>query len=156
MDSRLRLLCLVAKHSRIKGEILELCNKSINYRNLDTMEVARVRTLITKWANDVDSVLEDDSSPVSPLHELILAVLKDESVIALNRPLLTGEKTSESYSSALQACIASSRSIIKILARHGGEIPLAWPSFTWATWMSGFIVLYTATEGELPMKVAIS
>lgn len=159
MDPRLMLLCLCAKHSTIKGRVLELCNKSINHRNLDMAEVSRVRTMIAKWANDVDSTLDHGvGSPASlePLQELTLNILRDESIIALNRPLLTGERTSESYESALQACIASSRSIIKALARHAGRTPLVWPSFTWAAWMSGFIVLYAVVEGELALSVALS
>lgn len=159
MDSRLNLLCLCSRHSRIKGHVLELCNKSINYRNLDTAEVGRIQTMIAKWANDVESLLDGNASsnpPIDDLHQLMLDVQKDETIIALNRPLLTGERMCESYDSALQACISSSRSIIKSLSRKAGSIPLVWPSFTWAAWMSGFIVLYAAVEGELPLTVALS
>lgn len=155
------MLCICAKHSGIKGRVLELCNKSINYRQLDMDEVHAVRTEIAKWANNVEGTLDSydpggSSLSFDALHSLILDVLKHESIIALNRPLLTGERPSESYDSALQACISSSRSIIKSLARHASSAPLAWPSFTWAAWMSGFIVLYAAVEGELPAAAAMA
>lgn len=155
MDSRLTLLCLCAKHSRIKGRVLELCNKSINHRHLDMGEVAQTRTMIAKWANEVEDSLES-GTPCGDLHQLTLSVLKDESTIALNRPLLTGDERDQGYESALQACIASSRSIIKSIAHHAGHTPLIWPSFTWAAWMGGFVVLYATTKGELPPIAASS
>lgn len=105
------------------------------------------------------SVIEDESSnrsALNPLHRLLLDVMKDESIIALNRPLLTEPKGSDGYESALQACLSSSRSIIKALASHVEGTPLIWPSFTWAAWMSGFIILYATVEGHIPTNVGLS
>lgn len=159
MDPRLSLLCLCSKHSKIKGRVLELCNKSINHRHLDLDEVARTRTMIAKWANNAENVMEsrvsDDTLPTL-LHRLILEVLKNESIIALNRPLLTDPSKSEEYESALQACVASARSIILALSRNLGATPLVWPSFTWAAWMSGFIVVFATVKGEMPPTVGLA
>lgn len=158
MDPRLSLLCLISKHGIIKGRVLELCNKSINHRHLDIDEVGRIRTMIAKWANDADNILDEglrDASTASPLQKVILQVLKNETLIALNRPLLSGG-AGEDYYSALQACLAASRSIIKSLARDGENRSLIWPSFTWGAWMSGFITLYATVEGDMPASAGHS
>ena len=157
MDPRLSLLCLISKHSIIKGRVLELCNKSINHRSFEMDEVGRARTMIAKWANDVDNALDQggrDGSTVTPFQSLVLEVLKNETVIALNRPFLSGGP-SEEYDSALQACLAASRSIIKSLVRDAEYASLMWPSLTWAAWMSGFITLYATVEGEMPLPTGL-
>ena len=153
---------LVSKHSRIKGSVIELCNKSINHRQVDTEIAERIGTKIVKWANELESVLESNarvSSCLNESSELILNILKDESVISLNRPRLTAPRDSGTYGSALQTCIASSRSIIKTLAgavERSETAQLTWPTFTWTTWMGALIILYATTEGELQPSVALS
>ena len=153
---------LVSKHSRIKGSVIELCNKSINHRQVDTEIAERISTKIVKWTNEVDSVLESSAGGRPRLDEssrLVLGILEDETVISLNRPRLTTPRDSAIYGSALQTCIASSRSIIKTLAsaiERSEATQLIWPSFTWATWMSALIILYATTEGELQPGVALA
>lgn len=122
---------------------------------------------MAKWANEVDHALElnsDDAVTMNQFHEATLSVLHQESIIVLNRPLLTVSKDGSDFSAALQACISASRTIIRTLAAQiqlyestaENKTPLLWPSFTWATWMSAFIIIYAANEKEIPLAVAIS
>ncbi|OQO12327.1 hypothetical protein B0A48_02969 [Cryoendolithus antarcticus] len=96
---------------------------------------------------------------------------KHECTISLNRPLLALPKDTSDYKAALQSCISAARSIIALLyddlkgttAMHSSSNgystltthALLWPSFTWATWQSAFIILYAAVEGELPKDSAM-
>lgn len=127
----------------------------------------QVSAKVAKWANEVDGYLESwsPSHPrLSRLHQVTLQVLKDESTITLYRPLLTASKSSPDYAAALQHCVSASRSIIKTLYEHisveqsfeGAVLPLNWPSFTWAIWMSAFIIIYAGIEQEMAPAVAIS
>lgn len=131
------------------------------------MSVARIKPKVEKWFNQVEheiDMLSEESAPMSYIHEAILHVLHNESIIALNRPMLAGSKEDDDYGAALQSCISASRSTIKTLAGliqlNGFDarnaVPLIWPSFTWATWMSAFVVIYAASEREMPLAVAIS
>lgn len=162
MDARLTISNLISKHSKIKGHVLELCNKSINHRHTDSEEIARMNTKIARWTNDMESALESsatNSARAIDTHRLVLSILREETIISLNRPQLTAQRESAVYEGALQTCIASSRSIIRTLASHtkvANAAPLTWPSLTWATWMSAFIVLYAAVENELSVTVALS
>ena len=166
-DTRFVLLTLLSRHAVIKGLILELCNKSIYHRHMDTAEVADINLKVARWANETDHAFEsssDASANMNHFHQAMLNVLRQESVIALNRPILTVSKDGPDYNAALQACISASRAIIRTLSGQiqlhelegNAKTPLVWPSFTWATWMSAFIVIYAANEGEIPLPVAIS
>jgi hypothetical protein len=96
-------------------------------------------------------------------------VLRFESILALHRSLLAASKKDTAYNAALQRCITASRSIINTLHKalkgfgafdgspgvNGYEsTPLLWPSFTWAIWMSTFIIISAATEDQVPRDVA--
>lgn len=166
-DPSSALLKLLAKHAEVRGIIIELCNKSISHRQADPEYMLQVSAKVAKWANEVDSYLESQPqthSRPSRLHQVILQVLKDESTITLYRPLLTASKSSPDYAAALQHCVSASRSIIKTLYEHihvqqafeEAVLPLCWPSFTWAIWMSAFIVIYAGIEQELAPPVATS
>lgn len=156
----------LARHGEIVGLVMELRNKSISYRQADTEQATRCSTKIAKWSNDVDGFLDSEEAyALSDFHHTVLTVLKGESIIALNRPLLA-TKVKPDYDAALHACISAARSIIATLHRYLLKIsstvsegrdevtPLAWPSFTWSVWMSAFIALYAALEDEMQRSVA--
>ncbi|KAI5244853.1 hypothetical protein E4T42_06981 [Aureobasidium subglaciale] len=168
MDDRLRMLNLLTKHASIKGQIMELRNKSIHQRSASRDLATSIAANIEKWANDLQYTLEaakyNEADDFNKLHEVVLSVLQHESVISLNRPLLALEKHSPEYMAALQTCIRASRSIISRLHDYLVFIatpyssvlqpPLLWPSLTWCVWMSAFIVLHAAIEGEMPKPIA--
>lgn len=129
---------------------------------------------LTKWCNEVDEYMESNdtlTSPISSFQKTILVVLRHESTIALNRTVLATSKKDSTYNAALQVCIGASRSIINHL--HGAltifeeqqnsaasehtlhSAPLLWPSFTWAVWMSAFVMIHAASEEQVPVKVTL-
>ncbi|KAH1497844.1 hypothetical protein KXV92_000144 [Aspergillus fumigatus] len=173
--SHLRLLTHLAKFARLRGLILELRNKSILHSHNNTLAATYVNGELAQWWNEVyddiypmEEQLECPSqyeTSLQPYHRLLLVVLRHESIISMNRPLLAAERHSPEYKPALQTCIESSRSLISalrtyLLAHNSGrsdqdgadsgkrQAPLSWPSFTWATWMSCLILMYAASEGE--------
>ncbi|THW46926.1 hypothetical protein D6D21_03657 [Aureobasidium pullulans] len=169
MDDRLRVLNFLTRHASIKGQIMELRNKSVHQRTANRDQATLISARIDKWANDLQYTLETsehgETGDVNKLHQAILLVLQHESAISLNRPLLALERHTSEYMAALQTCIRASRSTITIL--HGylknttmqdisssTPAPLLWPSLTWCVWMSAFIVLHAAIEGEMPKPVA--
>lgn len=174
-DSRLVLLGHLSKHARIRGLILELRNKSIASRHDTAEQTSYVQAELAKWSNEVHDLIEDDyfladqdSSSISPNHRLYLLLLKHESTIALNRPMMTSDPRNPSYAAALQECIFAAKSILGTLRKHhiqfkvadggAGDVlsqPMLWPSFTWAVWISSFILVYAAFEGQLPLSVAL-
>ncbi|KAG9570946.1 hypothetical protein KCU71_g341, partial [Aureobasidium melanogenum] len=169
IDDRLITLDFLTKHASIKGQIVELRNKSIHQRTADRDLATLIGARIDKWANDLQYVLDaaeyDGSSCFNALHETVLLVSQHELIISLNRPLLALEKRTPEYMAALQTCIRASKSIISTLrkylfhrvnrrAQETSTAPLLWPSSTWCVWMSAFIVLHAAIEGEMPKQVA--
>ncbi|RHZ67134.1 CeGAL family transcription factor [Aspergillus thermomutatus] len=173
--SHLRLLTHLAKFARLRGLILELRNKSILHSHDNTVEAIYVNGELAQWWNEVyddvypmEEQLEHPSlheTSLQPYHRLLLVVLRHESIISMNRPLLAAEQLSPEYKSALHTCIESSRSLVSALGKYlladnssqNGEdaadgrkhqAPLTWPSFTWATWMACLILMYAASEGE--------
>ncbi|KAH6900603.1 fungal-specific transcription factor domain-containing protein [Thelonectria olida] len=178
---RLQLLTYLAKHARIRGLILELRNKSIQQRQDTADRTAFVQTELAKWSNEIQDVVEEEEegdhssdseahSPpkLSPSHRLMLLVLKHESAICLNRPGLASDPSSPSYSSAFQACISAAKSICILLKRHrkryklktdgSGKrlaLPLLWPSFTWAVWISLFVLIHAAIENQVPLSSSL-
>lgn len=126
-----------------------------------------------------DSALEEDDctgeelrdASFSQSHQTILSVLKNECVISLNRPILASSKRTAGYMVAVQGCISASKAIINTLdrslkrssRRHDNDITkpsrrtdaLIWPSFTWAVWMSAFVLIYAAAENQMSNEVAL-
>lgn len=171
----------LAKHARIRGLILELRNKSLTSRQDTADRAAYVQAELAKWTSEIHDAINadgddeplDDSTRqarpmLSPSHRILLESLQQESVICLNRPLMASDTGSALYTSALHNCIGASRSIIRSLRKHqsdyqcreGGSnhrltFPIVWPSFTWALWMSCFILVFGAFEGHLPMDSAL-
>lgn len=150
--------------------IVELCNKNIDARPINAEMCQAVDEAMVKWRNEIDAFVElnPGNSGFSKGRKAALQAIQYECVIALNRPLLALPKDSADYIIALQTCINASRNIIiglhtKLIV-HLGRIaskddksiltPLFWPSFTWMIWMSAFIVLYAATNAELPIEAA--
>ncbi|KAL2850747.1 fungal-specific transcription factor domain-containing protein [Aspergillus pseudoustus] len=166
-DHRLRLLGHLAKFARVRGRIIELRNKSIIHRE-ELIDATQVNGELTKWWNEVyDDVYPVEpvesgalsSATIAPFHSLLLTILRHEAIIAMNRPLLAAEASSPEYRTALQICIESSRYLLTALRQYlsspsGSPIPLIWPSFTWAVWMSCLILIYAAWEGEFPTSSA--
>ena len=153
---------------------MELRKKSSSRNQTETDQAVVINAELSKWWNEVDEYLEPNSShstPISRFHQVTLVILRYESIIALNRSILANSKKSTAYNAALQNCIGASRSVINTLhkamkswgilqdspaAREVPEnTPLLWPSFTWAVWMSAFIMIYAANEGETSQAVAV-
>lgn len=163
---RLRLLTHLAKFARVRGLVVELRNKSISHNQDSSPTATQINGELTQWWNEVyDDVHldpeDDDDDPhasLAPLHRLILVVLRHESILSMNRPLLATESSAPEYRTALQVCIESSRSLIAALRKYlpssNTVVPLVWPSFTWAVWMSCLILVYAAWEGEFSVAGA--
>ncbi|KFY82162.1 hypothetical protein V500_10769 [Pseudogymnoascus sp. VKM F-4518 (FW-2643)] len=170
-DGRLDLLGFLARHAEIRGSITELRNKSVLYKQTEVDDAIVIDAKLSKWWNEVDEYLESSSSgtlPISRYHQVTLVVLRHESIIALNKYTVATSKKGSVYDAALQNCISAARCIISTLHKALGrqninitgaqEAPetcgLLWPSFTWAVWMSAFIMIYAAKEGQVPQNVA--
>lgn len=140
--------------------IIELRNKSISYSQKNQDQAVIITAKSTKWWNEVEEFLEandNESDLLAESHRTTLMVLKHENIIALNRPILAVSKKSSGYNAALQDCIGAARSIINILWRalhsrpaDGSErLPLLWHSYTWAIWMSAYLIFYATNENEV-------
>lgn len=178
-DNRLLLLTSLAKHARIRGLILELRNKSISNRHDNAEQASYVQAELAKWSNEIHDLVEDPSDPsedgsgglplpgIRPSHRLYLLLLKHESIISLNRPMMTSDPLGASYAAALQECIFAAKSILSTLRKHTSQFklpeepstdrlcqPMLWPSCTWAIWISAFILIFAAVEGQIPLTIA--
>ena len=173
-DNRLRLLTLLAQHAEIKGLIMELRNKRVAQREESLDRAIHINTRITQWWNKVEDSIEQaeiQKQPLQNVHIIILKILKHESRIALNRPLLALPKQTTSYTAALHTCVAAAKSVISLLhtslatespqtmrVKHGHPLqvsPMFWPSLTWSVWMSAFIIVYASMENEVDQNVVI-
>jgi len=166
MDARLKVLNFLARHASMKGQIMELRNKSIHQRTTNRDLATLIGARIEKFGNDFQYATDPAASDrFNILHETVLLVSQHELIISLNRPLLALEKQSNEYMAALQTCIRASRAIISILYQYlhtqvsqesseTSRAPLLWPSLTWCVWQSSFIVLHAALEGEMPKHIA--
>lgn len=140
------------------------------YHEMD--HIMEVEAEHTKWWNTVDEYLSNDerASSIAKVHQVTLIVLRFESILALHRSILATSKKNSSYNAALQRCISASRSVINTLhkalkgfgafdgspGQSGYEsTPLVWPSFTWAVWMSVFIIMFSATENQVSKETAL-
>jgi hypothetical protein len=168
-DGRLRTLNFLARHASMKGQIMELRNKSIHQRTSNRDLATLIGAKIDKFANDLQYTIDagkyDEADRFSTLHETILLVSQHELIISLNRPLLALEKHTSEYMAGLQACIRASRAVVLVLHQylrtqaHGQApeppiAPLLWPSLTWCVWQASFIILHAALEGEMPKPTA--
>ncbi len=170
-DDRLKLLSLLARHAQIKGSIMELRNKNIPSRDETIDKAVIVDARLTRWWNEVQDVFEQvdaEEIAMSNIHRVILTISKHESKIILNRPLLTATKDTPNYTGALHSCILNSKSVLSTLqrllaptsSRQNGpnsqdvSLPMCWPSWTWAVWMSAFVIMFAASEDEVPAQVA--
>lgn len=172
-DDRLSLLEFLARHACIRGSIMEnRIKSSMKDENNGADKIMEVEAEHTRWWNTVDEYLSDDDGTRSIIkaHQVTLIVLRFESVLALHRSVLATSKKNSAYNAALQRCISASRSIINTLhkaikgfgafdgspGQHGYEhLPLLWPSFTWAVWMSVFIIVFAASEGQFARDTAL-
>lgn len=166
VDERLRLLGFLQRHAEIKGSIMELRNKKVSQRSSDHEMATLLQSKITQWWNDVEDCIDQSDThqiALRPIHKAVLTVSRHESVIALNRPLLAASKKTVEYNAALHTCIGASKAVIGELsalfdttrnaAAHSESF--FWPPFTWSVWMSAFILIYAATEREVPVAVAL-
>jgi hypothetical protein len=167
------LLRFLANHASVRGSIMENRNRpSLNSKRNELDIIMETEAEHTKWWNIVDEYLSDEerTQSINKAHQITLIVLRFESVLALHRSVLATSKKNSTYNAALQRCISASRSIINTLfkalkgfgafdgspGQRGYEAtPLLWPSFTWAIWMSAFIVISAAMEGQVARDVAI-
>lgn len=153
IDDRLRLISLVARQYTIRGQIIELRNKSLHYVQKDPDRATAITARLTQWWNDVEDFYDtEDDQNASAYHRTVLTMLKHESVISLNRPTLAASRQGHAYDAALQQCIGSAKAIITTLhkaIRPRSEIAalaLLWPSCTWAVWISTFILFHAASS----------
>lgn len=163
------MLEFLSRHAKIRGSITELRNRSLAYKSTDYDEAVTINAEMTRWWNDVDEHLEasnSEASAISSYHRVVLIVSRHEAAIALNKHILATSKNNAAYQSALQSCITAARAIINTLhiaaqgaaqqdAESLGGGSLMWPSFTWAIWMSTFLVIYAANEDQIKYDVAI-
>ncbi|KAM0268891.1 hypothetical protein ACHAQH_009883, partial [Verticillium albo-atrum] len=178
-DNRLQLLTYLAKHARIRGLVLELRNKSISSRDDTPTHESYVQAEMARWSNEIHDALEDEASDgeqpeegntettLSPGHRVFLLLLKFESKISLNRPMMASDPSSGSHCAGLQNCIFAARSILIALKKHQARYkfngtdgntlsePILWPTITWAIWISSFILIYAASERQLPLSSAL-
>jgi hypothetical protein len=172
-DDRLDLLEFLARHADIRGSIMQTRHRTILHGTTnETEEALEMEAEHTRWWNMVDEYLSNDEQAhtISKAHQVTLIVLRFESILALHRSVLATSKKDAAYNAALQRCISASRSIINTLhkalrgfgafdgspGQHGYErTPLLWPSFTWAVWMSTFVILSSATEGQVARDIAM-
>ncbi|KAF2185481.1 hypothetical protein K469DRAFT_687825 [Zopfia rhizophila CBS 207.26] len=165
-DIRLRLLEFLARHSEIRGQIMELRNKSILHSQKETDQAVVITAKLTQWWNNVEEFFDSDETDppsISAFHRTVLVILNHESTISLNRPILAAPKKGPTYNAALQHCIGASRSIITTLYKalkpprneqSSNVIHLFWPSCTWAVWMSAFILFHAANEKYVSREMA--
>ena len=157
VDDRLRLTSLVARQYTIRGQIIELRNKSLHYVQKDPDKATALTAKLAQWWNDVEDFHDtEDDQHASAYHRAVLTILKHESIISLNRPTLAASRQGHAYDAALQQCIGSARAIITTLhkaikPRHQREptsdaLALLWPSCTWAVWISTFILFHAASS----------
>ncbi|KIW06365.1 hypothetical protein, variant [Verruconis gallopava] len=176
-DKHLVTLSMFAQHAKIRGMILELRNKALHSRHETAKRALRIEMELSKWSNLLHEIIDeaadqerDDNVPagsISPLHRMYLLLLEHESTIALNRPLITANKSSTNAMSALQNCIRASRSIISTLDEYRTRncpagrrdaclvTPITWPLVTWCCWMSFFILAFAALEGRSKKQFAV-
>ena len=159
----MRLQSFIARESRLRGEIIELRNKSLHYVHRDGDQATAITSKLAQWWKDIEETRDTDSSSVtSPYYSTILALLKHESIISLHRPVLAASRQGAENDTALQLCIGSAQSIILELYGavntdvNGHErLTLLWPSCTWAVWISTFILFYAVNNGHMTEEVVI-
>lgn len=162
-DERLRLLSLLARHYTIRGQIIELRNKSLHYVQKDPDRATAITAQLGQWWNDVEEFHDsEEDRNTSEYHLAVLTVLKHEAIISLNRPALAASRQGPAYDSALQYCIGSARAIITTLnkainprrdSQKAAPLSLIWPSFTWAVWISTFILFHAASSNHISQGV---
>ncbi|KAH7396899.1 fungal-specific transcription factor domain-containing protein [Phaeosphaeria sp. MPI-PUGE-AT-0046c] len=161
-DDKLKMLSFVARESRLRGEIIELRNKSLHYVHRDPDQATSINAKLTQWWNDIEDFYDgDNAQEMATYCSLILTLLKHESIISLNRPILAASCEGVEYDAALQLCVGSARSIVTNLhdalkaKDQNPSLVLLWPSCTWAVWISTFILFYAANHNELSHETVI-
>jgi hypothetical protein len=146
-DDRLKMLSFVARESRLRGEIIELRNKSLHYSGHLPDRATTITAKLAQWWNEIEDWNDGTNGQQIPEYQFtILSLLKHESNISLHRPILAASRQGAEYDAALQLCVGSARAIITLLhdamnPRNGssdshGSMTLLWPSCTWAIWVS--------------------
>ncbi|KZM26416.1 DNA binding [Ascochyta rabiei] len=164
-NDRLRLTSLLARQYTIRGQIIELRNKSLHYVQKDPDQATAITAKLAQWWNDVEDFHDtEDDQNASAYHRTVLTMLKHESIISLNRPTLAASRQGHAYDAALQQCIGSARAIITTLHKAirprnelelGSEsVALLWPSCTWAAWISTFILFHAASSNHVSDGIA--
>jgi hypothetical protein len=139
-------MSFVARESRLRGEIIELRNKSLHYSGHPPDRAIAITAKLAQWWNDIENWNDSGHEQQIPVHQFtILTLLRHESIISLYRPILAASRQGAEYDAALQLCVGSARSIITVLydaidPRNDGidahgPMTLLWPSCTWAVWV---------------------
>ncbi|OAL06411.1 hypothetical protein IQ06DRAFT_78932 [Phaeosphaeriaceae sp. SRC1lsM3a] len=155
-DNKLMILSFVARESRLRGEIIELRNKSLHYVHRDPEKATAITAKLAQWWNDIEDFSDDENDREMEAYcSLVMTLLKHESIISLHRPILAASHEGVEFDAALQFCITSARSIVTMLhdalkpKDHSNSLVLLWPSCTWAVWISTFILFYAANNNHL-------
>ena len=161
-DNRLNFTILLTKYGNLRGNII--LSRGVSAASSTRSAVtSNQSTELNKWWNEVEECFDSDhdseTPSMTPYQQTVLSILRHESIISLHREIISNVQMDPEYSAALQNCITSARSIINSLYTFLQEkrlhrtsslpYPLPWPSFTWAIWMSAFIVLHAASENQL-------
>lgn len=150
----------MAQQSTIRGQIIELRNKSLHYVQKDPDRATAITAKLAQWWNDVEDFQDtEDYEHLTSYQRTILMVLKHESIISLHRPTLAASHQGHAYDVALQQCIGSARAIITTLHKAinfssveepgSSALSLLWPSCTWAVWISTFILFHAASNRHI-------
>jgi hypothetical protein len=129
----------------------------------DPDRATAITARLGQWWNDIEDLQDaEEDQYASIYHVTVLTVLKHEAIISLNRPALAASRQGPAYDAALQCCIGSARAIIttlhKAIKPRGGPqkdapLSLLWPSFTWAVWISTFVLFHAASSNHISQGV---
>lgn len=162
LDDRLKMLSFVVRESRLRGEIIELRNKSLHYVHRDPDQATAIAARLAQWWNDIEDFNDEaNQREMTAYCILVLTLLKHESIISLHRPILAASHEGVEYDAALQLCVGSARSIIKILhdaldpKNQNTPLTLLWPSCTWAVWISTFILFYATNNDHMSKETVV-
>jgi hypothetical protein len=142
-------------YSQVTGQALELFHKPIHIRTLDNNAILELTSIVHLWWNNLPQGLQE--SPDITITNSgtglgsFFTIIYQQSILLVNRPLLSlGTKTAQ-FCSSLQTCMGASRTIICAQVKQK-DYALFWPGFLSAIWVSGLILAYASELGLYPLS----